>query len=209
MSATGSGNGNRWSVGSGKMEDIPSLNTNTLSNDFCNKMKNTETICKMCYSHSMLGTFRKNCVPKFELNSKLLSENILSQDEILYRGFGTLSRVARFHSHGELINKIHFMNLLLICTNYHCTTFSLWTKRTDIVNAVFKDEWDWKPPNLILIYSNPKLDKVMTSVPRHFDKVFNNVTEKSDQVNCHQKCKDCMMCYTIGNQTKQIVEVVK
>ena len=29
MSATGSGNGNRWSVGSGKMEDIPSLNTNT------------------------------------------------------------------------------------------------------------------------------------------------------------------------------------
>ena len=63
--------------------------------------------------------------------------------------------------------------------------------------------------NLIFVYSNPELDSVMTKVPRHFDKVFNNVTTKSDQVNCHQKCKDCMMCYTVGNKTEQIVEVVK
>ena len=64
--------GSRWSVGSGKMEDITSLNTNTLTNDFCNKMKYTETICKQCYSHSMLNTYRKNCVPKFEKNSIFL-----------------------------------------------------------------------------------------------------------------------------------------
>jgi hypothetical protein len=196
----------RWSVGSGKLESIPSLNTNTLSNDFCNKMKSTETICKMCYSHSMLGTFRKNCVPKFELNSKMLSEDTLSQDDILYRGFGILSKAARFHSHGELINRVHMINILRICRNFPNTTFSLWTKRKNLVYSGLK--LLGKPSNLILIYSNPKINSVMDKVPDQFDKVFNNVTEKSEQVNCHQKCKDCMMCYTIGNKTTQIVEVV-
>ena len=201
--------GSRWSVGSGKMEDIPSLNTNTLTNDFCNKMKETETICKQCYSHSMLNTYRKNCVPKFEKNSIFLSKRILTSEEILYCGFGTLSRVNRFHSHGELINDIHLLNLFLICEAYPMSTFSLWTKRKDIVYKVLKLDYADKPKNLIFVYSNPKLDSVMTKVPRHFDKVFNNVTTKSDLVNCHQKCKDCMMCYTVGNKTEQIVEVVK
>ena len=207
-----SGCGNRWSKGSGKLEDIPSLNTNTLSNPFCNKMKKTDTICGQCYSHSMLGTFRKNCVPKFEENSEMLSKEILDDEDIMYRGFGTLSRVARFHSHGEIINENHFINLLLICSCYPHTTFSLWTKRISLVNRVldrYSNVGIPKPKNLILIYSNPKLDSIKDSVPRNFDKVFNNVTSKSDQVNCHQKCKDCMMCYTIGDNTKQIVEVVK
>ena len=79
------------------------------------------------------------------------------------------------------------------------STFSLWTKRKDIVYKVLKLDYTDKPKNLIFVYSNPKLDSVMTKVPRHFDKVFNNVTTKSDLV----------MCYTVGNKTEQIVEVVK
>ena len=52
------------SKGSGKLEDIQSLNTNTLTNPFCIKQnKNKNSICNKCYSINMLKTMRKNCVP--------------------------------------------------------------------------------------------------------------------------------------------------
>ena len=60
--------GNRWSNGSGKLEGIPSLNTNTLTNEYCKKMSssgNDNIICTHCYSVSMLKTFMKYCEPKF------------------------------------------------------------------------------------------------------------------------------------------------
>ena len=49
----------------------------------------------------------------------------------------------------------------------------------------------------------------MDTVPRHFDKVFNNVSSRTDNVNCSGKCIDCMMCYTINNKTTQIIEEMK
>ena len=60
-----------------------------------------------------------------------------------------------------------------------------------------------------MVYSNPVIDTIMKQVPKHFDKVFNNVSNESSKVNCKGKCIDCMMCYTIGNKTQQIVEVMK
>ena len=54
-----------WSVGSGKMLGIPSLNTDTVTNDFCKSMYNSKVenlICRSCYSMSMLKTFRKNYI---------------------------------------------------------------------------------------------------------------------------------------------------
>ena len=62
--------------GSGKLDSIKSINTNTVTNDFCikmNKAKDTNIICTKCYSHAMLKTFRKNCLPWFQRNSDLLS----------------------------------------------------------------------------------------------------------------------------------------
>ena len=70
-----------WSVGSGKMLGIPSLNTDPTTNKFCQGMYNSKKenlICRECYSMSMLNTFRKNCKPKFLNNSKFLSEKVLS-----------------------------------------------------------------------------------------------------------------------------------
>ena len=54
-----------------------------------------------------------------------------------------------------------------------------------------------KPKNLILIFSNPKIDTIK-SVPKHFDKIFNNVTGDNfkERQNCTgQKCIECMQCY--------------
>ena len=194
-----------WSIGSGKMLGIPSLNTDTTTNKFCQGMYNSkkDIICNQCYSMSMLTTFRKNCKPKFLNNSKFLSSKVHPK-EYLPR---CNSPVGRFHSHGELINSTHFKNIINICRNQPKVTFSLWTKRKNIVTRVLKDTD--KPKNLILIYSNPYVDKLDVELPKHFDKVFNNVSKDSSNVNCSKKCLECMMCYTLGNKTSQIIEVIK
>ncbi len=194
-----------WSVGSGKMLGIPSLNTDTTTNKFCQSMYNSkkDVICRECYSMSMLNTFRKNCKPKFSNNSTYLSSKIHPREYLPL----CPSTVGRFHSHGELINSIHLENILNICENQPMTTFTLWTKRKNIVNEVLKNRG--KPKNLILIYSNPHVDKLDVDLPKHFDKVFNNVSKHTDKVNCSKKCLECMMCYTLGNKTTQIIEVKK
>ena len=195
-----------WSTGSGKMLGIPSLNTDTTTNDFCQGMYNSNKdnlICRECYSMSMLNTFRKNCKPKFLNNSKFLSEKVHPREYLPI----CPSTVGRFHSHGELINSIHLENILNICLNQPITTFTLWTKRKNIVNRVLKTRK--KPKNLILIYSNPYIDSLDVELPKHFDKVFNNVSKHTSLVNCSKKCLECMMCYTLGNKTTQIIEVKK
>ena len=194
-----------WSVGSGKMLGIPSLNTATTTNKFCQGMYNSkqDIICKECYSMSMLNTFRKNCKPKFQNNSEYLSSKIHPREYLPI----CPSNVGRFHSHGELINSIHLENILNICLNQPMTTFTLWTKRSNIVNRVLKNRD--KTKNLILIYSNKYVDKLDIKLPKHFDKVFNNVSKHTSDVNCNKKCLECMMCYTLGNKTTQIIEVIK
>ena len=93
--------------------------------------------------------------------------------------------------------------------NPHCS-FALWTKRKSLINQ-FYDKRD-KPKNLILIYSNARIDTVMKSPPKHFDRTFNNVTKENfvEQQNCTgQKCKNCLLCYTPNNGVSTIVEAVK
>ena len=195
-----------WSVGSGKMLGIPSLNTDTTTNEFCKSMYNSKVenlICRSCYSMSMLKTFRKNCTPKFSRNSKYLSEKVQDRKTLPI----CPSMIGRFSSHGELINPDHLENLINICLNQPMTTFTLWTKRKDIVNRVLT--YRQKPKNLILVYSNPIVDRLNIKLPKHFDKVFNNVSSKTSNINCNEKCLDCMKCYTLGDKTTQIIEQIK
>tara|TARA_R100000664_G_C2640318_1_gene65633 strand:- start:34 stop:495 length:462 start_codon:yes stop_codon:yes gene_type:complete len=152
---------------------------------------------------SMLKTFRKNCTPKFSRNSEYLSEKVQDRKTLPI----CPNMVGRFSSHGELINSNHLENLINICLNQPMTTFTLWTKRKDIVNRVLKNIK--KPKNLILVYSNPIINKLDVKLPKHFDKVFNNVKSKTNNVNCDSKCLDCMKCYTLGEPTTQIIEVIK
>ena len=193
------------SKGSGKLQDIRSINTNTLTNAFCMKqVKNKNSICSFCYSDKMLRTMRKNCVPSWQHNSNLLSKVII-QTELLPT---ILDAFFRFSSHGELINDIHLINLINITNkNPHCT-FTLWTKRKDIINKVFKTMN--KPKNLILIFSNSQLNKPIETLPKYFDKTFNNVTKEYNEkkINCFSKCKDCLICYK-HNNINQIIEYIK
>jgi hypothetical protein len=200
-------NGLHKSVGSGKLLSIDSYSTNTKTNPFCMKMnsvKNGNTICEKCYSHRMLGTYRKNMADALQHNSDMLSEPIEWDD--LPK---VMDLYIRFNSHGELINEIHFRNIINICNKNLKTSFALWTKRKDIVQRVLK--YADKPANLRLVFSNNATDKIMSKPPLHFDKTFNNVSKGThvDRQNCTgQKCRDCLACYTV-NDTTTIVEEVK
>ena len=188
---------------SGKLEGIQAINTNTVTNPFCIKESSkpdADKICGKCYSMSMLSSYRKNCAPAFQRNSDVLASDA---EFILPRTSGAF---VRFHGHGELINEQHFRNFCAIASDNKHSTFALWTKRVGIV----RKNLHHVPDNMILVYSNPKIDNVMSSPPRGFDRVFNNVSESYDgEANCTgQKCMDCLLCYK-RDTTQVIVEHVK
>ena len=195
----------KYSVMSGKLKGIPALNTSPLNNEFCKTMhKKKDSICASCYSINMLKTFRKRADAPFRKYGEFLSSKI-HPSEYLPKPPNAL--YVRFSAHGELINVDHTVNLFQICNSSPNTTFTLWTKRTNIVNRVLKNRD--KPKNLILVYSNKYIDKLDIKLPKHFDKVFNNVSSWTNDVNCEGKCLECMKCYTLGETTTQITEVIK
>ena len=161
------------SKGAFKMESINNISTNTLTNEYCIKQKDKkDIICNKCYSFKGLN-FRKSMVNVLQNNSELLSNSIIEWDN-LPRIFDLHFR---FSSHGELINLNHLENLNNICLKNPKTNFTLWSKRFDIVKKFYDN--NNKPSNLILIYSNPTLNKPLKKLPKYFDKTFNNVVKYS------------------------------
>ena len=185
----------------GKLVHMPAINTNTLTNEFCIRQHQTDTICLECYSFDMLQGHRKNCAPAFERNSVALSE-LIDYDDLPFLNYAYV----RINGHGELINSSHLDNIIAIAVkNRHCT-FALWTKRASLI----RQRLDRIPDNLILVFSNPKVDRVI-GVPRGFHKVFNNVSKGSTAPqNCTgRKCIECLACYRKDSGTDVIVEMVK
>ena len=197
----------------GKLEGFQAISTNTTTNGYCKKKfeeQKPNVICTFCYSWGMLKTFRKNMEPALQRNSDLLNSKVLHPDALPVIN----SAFFRFNAHGEFaldkkeatINLENYVNIAI--KNPHCT-FSLWTKRFDVIKPYF-DKHD-KPKNLILIYSTPLTNHILKKTPQYFDKTFNTVIETDyvDQQNCTgQKCKDCLLCYK-KDTTSIIVEKVK
>ena len=197
---------------SGKLFGIDAINSNPLSNPFCIEQhdKQDDTIiCTECYSIDMLETYRSNCVPNFENNNVTLST-------IIHTDFSYLkfrNDIVRINGHGELLNQTHLHNICNMAFAFPNHTFALWSKRIDIVRKYFKN--NSIPSNLILIYSNPKKNKVVSKIPYPFHKVFNNVNLNWNNVspnlkeNCTgQKCNDCRLCYNF-NSENIIIELTK
>ena len=109
----------------------------------------------------------------------------------------------RFHSHGEIENDNSFINCVTIAKNNPNTTYTLWTKRAEIVDRVkaqLKAEDKEFPSNLQLIYSNPVVGVPMSKPPRNFHGVFNvfpkGVDKTKNNINCEGKCIECRVCYS-------------
>ena len=194
----------KYSVMSGKLKGIPALNTSPLNNKFCKAMsKKKDSICGSCYSINMLSTFRKSADAPFRKYGEFLSSKI-HPPEYLPKPPNAL--YVRFSAHGELINVDHAVNLFQICDSSPNTTFTLWTKRYNIVWRAI--EYYKKPKNLILIYSAIGIDQEK-KLPMHFDKVFIVQAKKNDKTNCFGKCIDCLKCYTKTDTTTHIYEEIK
>ena len=194
----------KYSVMSGKLKGIPALNTSPLNNKFCKAMsKKKDSICGSCYSINMLSTFRKSADAPFRKYGEFLSSKI-HPPEYLPKPPNAL--YVRFSAHGELINVDHAVNLFQICDSSPNTTFTLWTKRYNIVWRAI--EYYKKPKNLILIYSAIGLAQEKR-LPMHFDKVFIVQAKKNDKTNCFGKCIDCLKCYTKTDTTTHIYEEIK
>ena len=193
----------------GKLDGFQAISTNTMTNPYCIKQNasgKANNICTKCYSHTMLKSYRKNMQPALQRNSDALANKVHDMEYLPVINQAWF----RFNAHGELINMTHLENLVRICKKNPHTSFALWTKRNDIVSRYFKTRE--KPANMILIYSNPKISTIMAKPPKYFDRTFNNVLEHEhkEQQNCTgQKCKDCRLCYTVGNGVDTIVEMVK
>ena len=197
---------------SGKLFGIDAVNSNPLSNPYCIQQygKQDDTIiCTECYSIDMLETYRSNCVPNFENNNVTLSTII--HTDFCYLKFS--NDIVRINGHGELLNQTHLHNICNMAFAFPNHTFALWSKRIDIVRKYFKN--NSIPSNLILIYSNPKKNKVVSKIPYPFHKVFNNVNLNWNNVspnlkeNCTgQKCNDCRLCYNF-NSENIIIELTK
>jgi hypothetical protein len=193
----------------GKLKGLRAISTNTITNPFCIKMNNSKkdnVICKKCYSFDMLETYRKNMQDCLQHNSELLSNSIIDDVHLPF----IIDAYIRIDAHGELINNTHLINIYNLAIKNPHTTFAIWSKRKDIVNSVSKIMDT--PSNVILIFSNAIIDNVSYEPPKHFHKVFNNVTDthKEKEQNCTgQICTECMACYRLDSGVDVIIEAEK
>ena len=198
------------SVMSGKLKGLGGINTNPLKNKWCMRKAQKRSICNECYSKKMLKTFRKNCVPAFNNNSKILSTKLLFEKDLPK---SIKYRLMRFNAHGELINYLHLLNLVTICNKYPTTIFSLFTKQPKYINKYVKNNCPL-PSNLVLVYSTDTINCEKPVVPKHFHKCFSVYTEewlarhKKVKINCIKSCYDCKLCYSF-NRTKFVSEKIK
>lgn len=190
----------------GKMTGMKSLNTSPSLNPNCLKMQKTRgTICVQCYSNKTEARW-PNARAAWRNNYHTLTENLLELDEL----YTTREDTYRLSAHGDIGNRIHYLNYVSIVKNNPQTIFSIWTKRLDII----KEGGLIQLPNLIHIYSAPKLNPRNVQLPAGFDKVFNVYTydyakKHNIDINCGARnCKECGICYA-KNGITIINEVVK
>ena len=201
---------------SGKMQGMQSLSVACTKCKLCIKAHQTNDdlcVCKHCYSFRMLARY-KSLREKLENNYDFFTTANLIADDIPVIN----ASMFRFEAFGDLATTEQFRNYVMIAKCNPNTTFTLWTKRPYIIERAF-DIYDiGKPKNLIIIYSEPYINKAwaeseynaIRKVYPFIDKVFtvhNNA--ESININCGaKKCAECRLCYT-RNSVHIINELLK
>jgi len=207
----------------GKLEGMPVINTSPIDNIFCLRMAQSgkDIICSRCYSIKTTipnSPNNKRCRNAWKRNGKILSESIIPYGElpkikerIVKRNNKQIKvKYVRCSSHGELLNDTHYLNILNIAKKNPTITFVLWSKRVDII----KKHLDKKRDNVILIYSEPRINCENPKIPDGFDKMFVIYEERvakrlNIDITCGaKKCIECLKCYR-KNGIIQINEIVK
>ena len=198
----------------GKMKGKHSLSTSVIANPICKKrMQNGDSVCAKCYAAKMLNGVYKKEDACFTRNFEALQKP-LKVVPILPKGWKDF----RFEALGDIASEIQFHNYLLIARANPNTTFTIWSKNTYIMNAVFK--YESKPKNLVIIQSSTQVNKVEKPKYWFVDKVFTVYKDREIakqlgvNINCEAKatrkrCEDCNKCYNLKDKTKYINEILK
>jgi hypothetical protein len=179
------------------MKGLVSVNTSAQDNPFCREMhKDCNKVCSSCYSD------------KFERIRKVMKECFMRNGVTLsttkVKPFTINHTIVRFDSFGELINRLHAINLFALARFNPNTQFTLWTKRPNLLVGLKK------PANVIIIYSSPYKNVCAKNILDKYsfiDKVFTvynlkYIRENDIQINCGKKiCIECKTCYSKNNIT--------
>mgnify|MGYP002603753768 FL=1 len=134
----------------GKMNGIPTITTSMLCNPICEQRAKDETsVCAHCYAKRGLAIYpaARN---RYAENTKILSSHDLEVYELPVLN----SRIARFESHGDLVNVTHAKNYIRIARANPWCTIALWTKNAAFMDKAIKELG--KPDNLICVYSSDR-----------------------------------------------------
>ena len=187
----------------GKLKGITSINTSSLQNEFCNsigcrnikrKDRKYKSVCELCYAEKN-EKVRKSLEKCLINNSYILSKELLNDRQVPILN----QKYIRFHSFGEIINGIHFQNFLKIAKLNPDTTFSLMTKRYDIVMKYPKLN------NIIYIASSPLINIPISDkkILEYFDKIFTVYDKENIEITCgHNDCLHCLKCYNKSGDKK-------
>ena len=195
----------------GKMEGIKCITSACTVNDHC-KGLHINGICKHCYAFKYLN-MRPTVRKCYERNSNVLSNDM----DVAYMPSFRHGDFVRFESFGDLINRNHIENYLLICFKNPQTSFALFTKRRFMLENYFKDFDVKKPKNLAIVSSAYTMNddqntelyaSYVTNDNSGFkliDTVFNVYTsdeniQKKDKLalntcECEKQCKYCLACW--------------
>jgi hypothetical protein len=179
---------------SGKMKGINALSTSVMLNPFCFDMYCKEgMICQSCYARS--GEYQYEGARNGWLtNYRLLSESLLKAKDIPHIN----ASIFRFQSHGELINRTHYKNLIRIAEANPDTMFGFWTKNLKVIRKGGLIKRD----NIVYVFSSFKKNVLNPVVPEGFDKVFTVFNRPflakhpEVDINCTQQCNTCRLCYS-------------
>ena len=196
----------------GKMDGIKCITTACTVNEHC-KSLHTNGICKHCYAFRYLQ-LRPNVRKCYERNSNVLSNDM----DVAYMPSFRHGDFVRFESFGDLINREHIENYLLICFKNPNANFALFTKRRFILEAFFKSFEVKKPKNLAIVSSAYTMNddqnaEMYASYETNdylgfklIDTVFNVYTsdesmQKKDRLalhtwECEKQCRFCLVCWS-------------
>ncbi len=194
----------------GKMEFVPSISTSCRCNEFCQaRMRNGENVCAECFADSLLA-FRWSLEEALEQNSKLLSERLLTEQEIdsvVIRWTpkmleGNPNLYTRIESFGDVRNVIQARNYIRIIKRNRNCNFAIWSKNWRLWFIAFQMEG--KPDNCTFVLSSLKLnvqDLIPSEMEQYVDHVFtvydaDYIAANGIETNCAaESCAKCGRCY--------------
>ena len=196
----------------GKMDGIKCITSSCTVNDHC-KSLHTNGICKHCYAFRYLNV-RPTVRKCYERNSNVLSNDM----DVAYMPSFRHGDFVRLESFGDLINRKHIENHLLICFKNPYTNFALFTKRRFMLESFFESFDVKKPKNLAIVSSAYTMnDDQNTEMYASYvtndnlgfkliDTVFNVYTndesmQKKDRLalhtwECEKQCQSCLVCWS-------------